>query len=140
MYLYFLTILFVLISSLATSSAENDFKQISKNEPIDHAAQWVARAILSFLAVLSLAFLCYLGTDCSWGLLIVYYSMVSAFWFSVLFRHQLNLKRKLSYDYISNSNVYDSVFITIAGKNGGKLAIIFELVMVAIFSYLSLHV
>jgi hypothetical protein len=121
---------------MANLSAQDDYKQIKNNECINHKVQWLVRATVTFLLVICLVTFHNLLLPNSW-LIAVYYSLVAAFWFSMIFRYKLNTLRRLSVFYISKSNIYDSVFIILANKNGGKLAYIFELTLVITLSILS---
>ena len=134
--IFILIILLSIIDYMADLSAQDDYKQIKNNEYINHKIQWLVRATVTFLLVICLVTFHNLLLPNSW-LIAVYYSLVAAFWFSMIFRYKLNTLRRLSVFYISKSNIYDSVFIILANKNGGKLAYIFELTLVITLSILS---
>jgi len=134
---WILIVLLSIMSYIANLSAQDDYAQIRNHEYINHKKQWLTRATITFLLVVCLATFYNLLFSSSW-ILIGYYSLIAAFWFSIVFRYKLNSLRQLPIDYISKSNIYDSIFITLANKNGGKLVYTFELVMVIIFSMLSL--
>lgn len=137
MKLFILTILLYVTAYIAKLSAYDDYGQIKRHEYINHKIQWLTRATLTFILIVCLTLVRNLVLSNSW-IIIAYYSLVSAFWFSMIFRYKLNTLRGLSVYYISKSNIYDSVFIALANKNGGKLAYIFELTTVIVFSILSL--
>lgn len=134
---FLLTVLLYITTYIANLSAHDDYNQIKNHEPIDHKVQWLVRATLTSILVIGLTLIHNLVFPNSW-IISVYYSLTAAFWFSIIFRLILNALRGLPYDYISKSNLYDSVFIALANKNGGKLAYIFELVATIVFSILSL--
>lgn len=134
---FLLIILLYVTAYIANLSAYDDYEQIKKHEYINHKVQWLVRAILIFLSVVCLTLIHNLVFPNLW-IIIVYYSLAAAFWFSMIFRYKLNTLRGLSIYYISKSNIYDSIFIALANKNGGKLAYIFELTATIVFSILSL--
>jgi len=134
---WILIVLLSIMSYIANLSAQDDYAQIRNHEYINHKKQWLIRATITFLLVVCLVTFYNLLFSSSW-ILIGYYSLIAAFWFSIVFRYKLNSLRQLPIDYISRSNIYDSIFINIANKNEGKLAYIIELIMVIIFSILSL--
>ncbi len=90
--------------------AWDDAKEINLSVFIDHRKQWITRAILAFCVTGIIAN----AAMVSWSVFGV--SLIGvAFQFSIIFRYDLNRRRKYDWWYISWSNWYDSVFITIAG-------------------------
>lgn len=90
--------------------AWDDTREINQGITIKHRHQWVIRAILAFCVAGIIAN----AAMVSWSVFGV--SLVGiAFQFSAMFRYYLNKRRKYDWWYISWSNWYDSVFITVAG-------------------------
>jgi hypothetical protein len=97
-------ILFALLSLFtvvyAIVCAHDDAEQIAQNHPVNHTEQWIVRALVVGIPWLLL-----------FGPLKV---IAAAFVFSSLFRYKLNKLRGLEWWYVSESNIYDRVFIGIA--------------------------
>jgi hypothetical protein len=90
--------------------AWDDTREINQGVTIKHRHQWVIRAVLAFCVAGIIAN----AAMVSWSVFGV--SLIGiAFQFSAMFRYYLNKRRKYDWWYISWSNWYDSVFITVAG-------------------------
>ncbi|MFO0447201.1 MAG: hypothetical protein ACK52I_00695 [Pseudomonadota bacterium] len=109
---------------IAFAEAWRDADAIAVNAPIDHAARWMDRAVITAVLMLVLVGL---GALSFWNS--VYTAIGSAFLFSAAFRYRLNTLRDLPFDYVSTSNVYDSVFIGLFGFNAGRTAYLTEAII-----------
>jgi hypothetical protein len=117
MILYLLTIWFAYAESI------KDHRLIGQGVSIDHIRSWVARAVQVGLV----------GIVC-WGLLDGDWSDIvgAAFLFASIHRFKLNKLRGLDWFYVSRSNKYDTLFLTIFSgnvKRAGTAMYVIELVM-----------
>lgn len=124
-----LLILYAFVTYWAYSEALIDSLKIKLHEYINHAYGLTERIV-----VLGAIILLYLqSTKINYFL---YFS--TAAFFNIFFRLSLNKERGKKYDYISNSNNYDRIFLFISKKHGGKIAYIFELIITILGLYLYL--
>lgn len=125
-------ILFIIgIMIYALIEARMDFWDIRDNKPIYHKEGWFRRAGIAGILIVVMLLL----TDVTFpALCLVAYGV-----FSLSFRITLNLIRGKSWDYVSSSNVYDSLFLHIFGDKGGMAASIVELGAAALGVHLYLN-
>lgn len=118
-------LIYFLAVCLAASEAQRDADAIARHETIDHSQRWIYRASTIFgLSIAStIVTLNHVG--------IAYAAIGAAFLFSAVFRYRLNILRGLPFDYVSTSNVYDSVFIGLFGTNAGRAAYVTEAMIAA---------
>lgn len=118
-------LIYFLAVCLAASEAQRDADTIADNEPIDHSRRWVYRAstIFGLSIAATVVTLNHVG--------MAYAAIGAAFLFSAVFRYRLNTLRGLPFDYVSTSNVYDSVFIGFFGANAGRAAYVTEAIITA---------
>jgi hypothetical protein len=98
--------IFTIIAVFAVFEAWQDFEIINNHEEVEHINAWMLRAFVT----------CYLwGAASIWiGWDAAIYAVASAFLFSAVFRYALNRMRVLDWRYVSQSNFYDLVFMSIS--------------------------
>jgi hypothetical protein len=116
---------------LARSEARSDFDAIKNGVPIDHVNGWLWRAGSAIVVAAALSI--HAG---SW-LTLLGLALVSYGAFTPAFRYLLNRHRRLDWHYVSLSNVYDTVFIELAGPHAGQLAYIVELTALVLGIYIT---
>lgn len=124
--------LIISIILFAYISAKYDYIKILYHDPItriDHIKRWLFRAL--FGITLSLTHYNDLYVPIWFSIL-----LIIAFTFSISFRLFLNYFRNIKFNYISNSNIYDSIFLKISKSKGGYFIYIFELVIIIIGFYI----
>lgn len=121
-----LAIFFGCILVLAYSEAVGDAASIEGNIPIDHVRGFVLRSVLALFSALWAAYVQPMGV---WQF--VFMMIGGAFLFSAAFRFLLNRMRGIAWDYVSLSNVYDTVFIEAFGVNAGRAAYVTEGIILA---------
>ena len=94
----------IFVICFAIAEAQDDAKQIARHERIDHAGQWLFRAGLVFMWCGGV----WLAEDLASAVKV---GLLSAPVFSFVFRLSLNTLRGLDPRYVSESNVYDTVFL-----------------------------
>jgi len=123
-------LLYILIILFANRESLLDYTIISNHQKINHVSSWIYRAIFA----LTIVFLIPNTTLFDKVLL----SIAVAFLFSAIFRFRLNGRRKKPYNYISTSNIYDSVFIKLFPKYHGTLVYVVEITIFIILTTLYL--
>lgn len=123
--LYILVGLFAYDQALYDSKLMPSFKSLYRKK-VKHWLAWIYR--FGFVAGL----LTLIGFN-------VFMFISLGFYFSLIFRLSLNKLRNADWDYISNSNWYDSVFLKVSQKYGGKIVFGFELIMfgLGLFKFLN---
>lgn len=119
----------------AHAEARRDFDDIEGGKDIDHRSGLIRRV---FIAGVACAIVFGLAMPHTWASAIACAQMACGIWAPV-FRWRLNHLRGLDPDYISYSNVYDSLFLLVSPGHGGRLAYAVEITAVAygIFLYYS---
>lgn len=117
----------------AVMDARQDAADICANRPIHHTALWMERAGFACVIIsLCIAVAIYRGDPI--GPLFIGLPLVAYGSFTPAFRFLLNVGRTppKEPDYVSLSNVYDTVFIMVFGNNAGRAAYITELLALAV--------
>ena len=115
--LFFVAIMVV----FALAEARMDAAYIGDNKPIYHGEGWFRRAGVT--AVLMLVMLAGgMDTDALPACALMAYGA-----FTPVFRIVLNLRRKLLWDYVSESSMYDGIFIAMFRAHAGLMASVVEL-------------
>jgi hypothetical protein len=120
----FVTVIIVsfIILLFANGESISDYIKIKNNIEIDHIESWIFRALCTGIPILLI------------NIRTFYYGIIlligMAFLFSLVFRTLLNLRRRKKITYISNSNIYDSIFIKLFKKKSGNMIIVFEIFMI----------
>lgn len=117
--------LILVMDAFADISGSLDAYMAKAQIKITHGPRWLARTAFALLCV-------YMG-HFNWLAL-----LLCAATFSMMFRFAYNRSYGNKLDYISSSNIYDSIFLKVFGKNGGKAAYLVEaIVLVACFIVLN---
>ena len=103
---------------IALWSSRDDARQIERGEDINHATQWAARALIIGGLTLWLS---------DW-----WDAIGMAALFNIVFRWDLNKRRSLPVDYVSLSNIYDTIFISLFGASAGEMAYAIELMVLVV--------
>ena len=101
--------------------APREARMIADGEEIDHAELMVRRLLFTAPVVVWTWWM----VTTSLLALAAYSAMVWAC-FTIFHRYRLNELRRLPWDYISLSNIYDSIWVWMAGHWGGYAAYLFE--------------
>lgn len=106
--------------TIALACSRDDFQEISDNRVIVHWQQWLFRAVMVCL----LLFVCKIS---------IVYSVACAGLFSFVFNFDLNRRRELPINYMSDSNWYDSFFMWAFRKYSGAAQNVFEFLLMSLF-------
>lgn len=117
----------------AVMDARQDAADIRANRPIHHTALWMERAGFALVSI-AVAICVGLFRGADLGPLFIGLPLVAYGSFTPAFRFLLNVGRTppKEPDYVSLSNVYDTVFIMVFGNNAGRAAYTTELLALAV--------
>lgn len=116
-----LLIQMAVMAGLMWDESYSDFVDIEDNQPIDHSAGFKRRAGVALITAAMISLFVATGMDeLDWSLLKIFVGLCLASYgfFTPLFRLNLNRLRKLKWWYISDSSIYDEVFMALIIGDG----------------------
>lgn len=116
-----LLIQMAIMAGLMWDESYSDFVDIEDNQPIDHSAGFKRRAGVALITAAMISLFVATGMDeLDWSMLKIFggLCLVSYGFFTPLFRLNLNRLRKLKWWYISDSSIYDEVFMALIIGDG----------------------